>query len=250
MTIAADPRLRARKVAVAREAGHRRLVALSAGLTAVALLVTALVLLHSSLLSAKVVHLRGAVHESRAEVLAVTGLSAHPPLADLSTGAAAAALERLPWVASARVVDDWPTGVTVAITERRPVAYVPLVGGQATLLDVNGRVLATGVPRPAGLVALSVVGGVGPPGSTDAADFPALQVAADLPPSLAARVASVAHGPDGVQLQLVKGPVVVLGDATGLTAKLTALSTLLAKVPLHAIVTIDLRVPAQPVLTR
>ena len=116
MTVTTDPRLRARKVAVAREAGHRRLVLLSGGLSVVALAVSALVLLHSSVLSARVVHLRGAVHETRAEILAVTGLGAHPPLADIPTAADAAALERLPWVRSARVVDDWPTAVTATLT--------------------------------------------------------------------------------------------------------------------------------------
>lgn len=250
MTVTADPRLRARKVAVAREVGHRRLVALSGGLSVVALVVTGLVLLHSSLFSAKVIHLDGALHESRAEVLAVTGLAAHPPLADLSTGAAAAALERLPWVRTATVVDDWPTGVTVTLTERRPVAYVALGGKQAALVDATGRVLATGVSVPSGLAALSGVTAVGPAGSTVRGVGPALTVAAALPGSLAARVASVGEGPEGAELRLVNGPTVVLGSASGLEAKLTALATVLDKVTLHGIVTIDLRVPAQPVLTR
>ena len=250
MTVAADPRLRARKVQVAREMGHRRLVALSAGLSVVALVVTGLVLLHSSLLSAKVVHLRGAVHESRAEVLAVTGLAAHPPLVDLSTGAAAAALERLPWVDTAKVVDDWPTGVTVTLTERHPVAYLHLPGRRAVLVDATGRVLATGVAVPTGLVALSGVGAVGPPGSRLHGERSALAVAARLPATLAARVADVTTGREGVVLHLATGPAVVLGTTGDLEAKLTALATLLGKVTLHGIVTIDLRAPAQPVLTR
>lgn len=250
MTVAADPRLRARQVAVARSAGHRRLVALSAGLSVVALVVTGLVILHSSLLSAKVVHLRGALHESRSQILAVTGLDAHPPLADLSTAAAATALERLPWVRSAKVVDDWPDGVSVTLTERHPVAEVALSKGRDALLDVTGRVLESGVPPQAGLVPLSGIGGIGPPGSTVRSARSALQVAAGLPAVLASRVASVGTGGSGVELRLVAGPTVILGDADNLEAKLTALVTLLDKVSLHGIVTIDLRVPAQPVLTR
>lgn len=250
MTVTADPRLRARKLAVAREAGHRRLLLLSAGLSAVAVVVSALVLLHSSLLSARVVHLRGAVHETRAQVLAVTGLGAHPPLADIPTAADAAALERLPWVRSAQVVDDWPTGVTVTLTEREPVAYVALPGRRAALVDPTGRVLSAVAGVPTGLVALAHVGTVGAPGTRLTAARAALRVATRLPSSLASRVAALQEGSSGVELRLASGPTVELGGLRSLGAKMTALATILAKVPLHGIVTIDLRIPSQPLLTR
>lgn len=250
MTLTADPRLRARQVAVARSAGHRRLAALSGGLGVVALVVTALVILHSSLLSAKVVHLRGARHEPRGEVLAVTGLDAHPPLVDLSTAAARAALERLPWVRTARVVADWPDGVSVTLTERRPVAEISLSGGGEAVVDATGRILETGVPPQPGLLTLGGIASIGPPGTTLQAARPALQVAAGLPASLASRVASIGGGASGVELRLAGGPTVVLGGPGDLEAKLTALVTLLDKVSLHGIVTIDLRAPGQPVLTR
>jgi cell division protein FtsQ len=250
MTLAADPRLRARKVAVARQAGHRRLVLLSAGLSLVALVVSALMLLHSSLLSARVLHLRGALHESRAEVLSVTGLDAHPPLVDLSQGAVARALERLPWVRTARVVKDWPTGVTISLTERHPVAYVALKAGRSALIDQTGRILAVVPGVPSGLVAIVPVGPPGAPGTRLRVGVGVLEVAARLPGSLRSKVAALSFGAAGVQARLVNGPEVIFGTATSLGAKLTALSTVLDKVSLHGIVTLDVADPSQPLLTR
>ena len=250
MSVATDPRVRARQVAVAREAGHRRLTWLSVALCGVALVVTALVVLHSSLLSARVVRIQGALHETRAEILAATGLGRRPPLADVSTAADAAALERLPWVRAARVVLDWPTGVTVTISERHPVAFVPLQGGTAALVDAAGRVLSRGVPAPSGLVALQGFGSVGLPGSRLSGATQALRLAARRPASLLGRVRAVTASAGSVEVRLLHGPLVLFGSASSLGAKLTALVTVLAKVPLHGIVTVDLRVPSQPVLTR
>lgn len=251
MTIATDPRVRARQVDVARRAGHRRLTLASGAFCAVALFVTVLVAFHSSLLSARVVRIEGAVHESRAEILSATGLGRRPPLADVSTSADAAALERLPWVRLAKVTVDWPTGVSVSIVERRPVAYTPLAGGGAALLDATGRILSRGGVATAGLVPLEGLGRVGAPGSRLAGAAPALAVAAGLPASIATRVQAVTSSPSGgVELRLVHGPLVLLGSASPLGATLTALETVLARVPLRGIATVDLRVPSQPALTR
>lgn len=251
MSVATDPRVRARQVAVARQAGHRRLTLLSVALCVVALLVTVLVALHSPLLSARVVRIEGALHETRAEILSATGLGRRPPLADVSTAADAAALDRLPWVRRAQVAIDWPTGVSVSIVERRPVAYVPLSGGGAALVDAAGRVLSRGTAVPGGLVPLEGLGRVGAAGSSLAGAAQALKVAAGLPASVAARVQAVTASPArGVELRLAHGPLVVLGSPSPLGVTLTALETVLAHVPLHGIVMVDLRVPTQPVLTR
>ena len=53
----------------------------------------------------------------------------------------------------------------------------------------------------------------------------------------------------GVVLQLAHGPLVVLGTADGLGAKMTSLLTLLDRASLAGISQVDLRVPAEPVLT-
>ena len=60
-------------------------------------------LVHSRWFSARVVTVVGSVHTPAAEIEAVAGLAGHPPMVDVDPGAAAARLERLPWVRSATV---------------------------------------------------------------------------------------------------------------------------------------------------
>lgn len=246
-----DSRLHQRRVAVARQQGRRRLRLLLSLLAAGALVGGALGVLHSPLLAARHVVVTGAAHTPVAEVLAVSGLDRHPPLIDLDTGAAAAAIDRLPWVASAAVSRHWPDSVSVRLVERRPVAVVA-AGGLDALVDAGGRVLATGRSAPAGLVELATGGAVppAPGGELPAADRPLLAAAAGLAPQLRDEVAAISwRSGDGVQLRLVHGPVVELGAAPQMAEVSVALATLIAKVPLAHVVAIDLRVPDDPVLT-
>jgi cell division protein FtsQ len=245
------PLLRARRVAVARATGRRRLRVLLIVLALGALGGGVLALLHSPVLAARHVQVLGAVHTPRSEVLAVTGLGADPPLVDVQLGADAAALRRLPWVATARVSRDWPDGITVQILERRPAATIALAGGRYLLADSSGRVLAITMQRPAGLLELAAPSGSARPGAQlPSPDLPLLATAARLPASLHQVVASVLNRPgEGVELRLVGGQLVVLGTPANLPEQAVALATLLAKVPLHGIATIDLRVPDAPVLT-
>jgi len=247
----ADPRIRARKLAVQREAGRRRLRVIAVAVALVALAVTGLVLVHTSLFAARSIEISGALHEPRAEVLRVTGLASHPPLIDVNGAAAASSLERLPWVLSAHVSRSWPSGVAVRIVERRPVAYIPVSGRRNAVVDSTGRVLEdVAVPSP-GLVALAGVGPVpAPGGDLRPRDAALLGLARALPGSIAARVASIdASATDGVVVRLVHGPLVVLGSTAEIRQKIVSLATVLARVSLAGIVTIDLRVPASPVLT-
>lgn len=246
-----DPRLRQRRVAVARQQGRHRL-RLAASLLAVgALIGGVLAVLHSPLLAARHVSVTGASHTPVAEVLAVSGIDRHPPLIDLDTAAAAASIERLPWVAKATVSRHWPDSVSIDLVERHPVAVVVGAAGDA-LVDAGGRVLAISHAPPAGLVDIAAAAGAPPvPGSLlPATDRPLLSVAAGLATSLRGDVASLAWQPGrGVLLRLVQGPVADLGPDPQMGAVSVALATLLAKVSLAHVVAIDLRVPDAPVLT-
>ncbi len=245
-----DARLRARRVEVQRRAGRRRLRRLVA-VTGVALVVVlALVALHSPLFAARDVTVTGASRTGRAAVLRVTGLDRHPPLIDVRPGADEADLRRLPWVARAVVTRSWPSSVHVVVTERVPVAEVPVAPGIYALVDPTGRVLEDTAVR---VGALPLVTGVTPtpPGAwLPRRDDALVEVAGDLPEALVPRVARVAGATGGqVELDLVTGQRVELGPPTALSAKMTALTTVLDRVALRGIVTIDLRVPADPVLT-
>jgi cell division protein FtsQ len=236
---------------VRRAAGRRRLRILLVLASLGAFVGGVLAVLHSPLLSARVVKISGATHESRAEVLSVTGLGAHPPLIDINTAADTAALERLPWVASASVARDWPTGVTVTLTERQPLAAVARPGGGVALVDTHGRVVADATTAPGGLAPLALNGPAPAPGADlPAADAPLLAAARALPVSLLPRVQLMSMRPgEGLTLQLHAGPLVVLGGTSALAAKMTSLVTLLDRAVLSGVKQVDLRVATAPVLT-
>lgn len=145
---APDPRLRARRIAVRRAEGRRRLRWVIAVVIAVGLSVTALVLLASPLLSIEDVEVEGAVYtdpERLAEVVA--NLEGEPILiADLD--GAERRLEEIPWVRAARVTMHLPNRVTIQIAERAPIAHFRGADGSFRVIDVEGRVLDVidGVP--------------------------------------------------------------------------------------------------------
>src|SRR5258708_27306483 len=112
-----DPRISARRSAVLKAQGRRRLILIGVALGVSVLVVGGWFLVHTSLFSARSVSVTGNVHETAAQVVAQAGLAARPPLLDVDAGAAAARLEQLPWVRSATVHVSWPDGVHIAVTE-------------------------------------------------------------------------------------------------------------------------------------
>ncbi|MGA9077496.1 MAG: FtsQ-type POTRA domain-containing protein, partial [Acidimicrobiales bacterium] len=141
-----------RRVAVAREAGRRRLRRTVVVIVVVAVAAGLYGLAHLPIVSARHVTVTGAVHTTRTEILAAGGLGGDPPLIDVNTVADAHAIERLPWIKSASVTVSFPSSVRVVVTERRPVAAVALGSGRVAVVDVTGRVLVDDPRRPAGIV--------------------------------------------------------------------------------------------------
>jgi cell division protein FtsQ len=245
-----DPRISARRAEVTRRQGRRRL----AGLVAVVVLAGAAVgswfLLHTPMFSAKVVTVEGAVHTPAASVAAAAGLASHPPLLDVNTGAAATAIEALPWVKSAQVRRSWPDGVRITLTERTPAAVVAHTGG-FDLVDATGRVLASQPSAPSGLVHLVVPGTVPAAGaSLSPAAAPGLAVLTSLPAAFAAQVSTVSVDATGqVSLALTSPVSVLLGSTAELPAKYEDVASLLAGANLHPGDVLDVTVPDSPVVT-
>jgi cell division septal protein FtsQ len=241
-----DPRISARRAAVIRQKGRRRLYILVGALVVALILVGAWFLLHSPLFSARSISVTGDVHESAAQVVAAAGLGNHPPLLDVNGGAAAAAIERLPWVSSATVHVSWPDGVHIAVTDETPRMVVAAPGNTWTVLSADGRVLGTvsGV-RPPGLILVTVPVAPGAAGTMlSPKDAAALKVATTLPPSFSAQVTAVTVEPGGwVQLSMTTPIAVNIGSATQLTAKYEDVSAVLAGATLHAGDVIDVSVP-------
>jgi hypothetical protein len=282
-----DPRIKERRTAVVRQAGRRRRRILLVVVVAVAVVAGAWFFLHTKVLAARVVTVAGSVHTPDAEIVAAAGLGAHPPLIDVDTGAVAAKVEQLPWVATAAVSRDWPDGVRIVVTERTPVAAVSATapagsaatGGAAAagatpagatpsttppttattgpkgtpawaLVDGTGRVLADTPSPPAGLVHVAGAAAAGTPGTMLAADRPALAVAESLPKAFAGQVTEVDATAGGqVTLKLTSPVTVNLGTTGQLSQKYEDVAAVLAGAPLTAGDVIDVSVPGSPVVT-
>ncbi|MCY7344460.1 MAG: FtsQ-type POTRA domain-containing protein, partial [Pseudonocardia sp.] len=71
------------------------------------------------------VRVTGVLTVATPDVLAAAAVPVGTPLADVDTATIADRVARLPAVASVRVTRGWPHTVTVAVTERVPVAATP-----------------------------------------------------------------------------------------------------------------------------
>jgi cell division protein FtsQ len=210
-------------------------------------------LLHSRLLSARVVTVTGSAHTPAAAVVAAAGLARRPPLLDIDPAAVAARVERLAWVDTATVVRHWPDGVSISVVERTPVAVVTggAAGGAWAEVDGGGRVLVAVAAPPAGLVRVVAPVTAGAPGSTlGPAARPGLSVAATLPPAFAGQVTEVDVGGGGqVTLKLTTPVTVNLGSTAQLAAKYEDVAALLARATLTAGDVLDVSVPESPLVS-
>ncbi len=246
-----DPRIHERRVLVARQIGRRRRRRLLGLLAVVALVAGGFAVVHSSLLGARHVHVSGARHTARGAIIQAAGLSGAPPLVDVDAAAVARRVERLPWVATARVSIAWPSSVAISITERVPVAALPLPTAGFAICDPTGRVLEDVVTRPPSLPLVMGVARVGPPGShlpASAAELTA--VAGSLPESMVPRTMAIRPSSAGVEVDFSSGLVALIGGTGSLSQKFVALATVLAHGGLSGVGTVDVRVPTAPVLIR
>jgi cell division protein FtsQ len=245
--VAIDPRIAQRRDEVARAHSRRRLRILGAVGAVVVVVGGVWATLHSPVLAARHVSVVGAIHTGVGPVTAAVGLDGQP-LVDVNPGRVAARVEALPWVAHATVTKQWPSGVTVTVTERVASAVVESPGHRPVLVDDSGHVLATVASAPAGLVVLSAAVRPGPPGSVlGGAAGPGLAVLGAVPPSLGPRLEQVTVAADGdVTLALTGHIGATLGPAVGLAAKFTALVSVLVDVPPTRPEVVDVTVPGAP----
>jgi len=245
-----DPRLRARRIAVQRAAGRRRLRRLLVLVGLLAVVASALAVTYSPGLAVEELHVSGATHTPVAEVLEAAGIEVGDPLVWSDTGAARRRIEALPWVASAEVRKRWPHGVAIEVRERVPVAVVTGADGAGWLVDGTAQVLGP-LAAPTGLVRLEGAPPVHRAGErVEPAWRAAVHVAAALPPSLAARTASVAMVEGRPVLRLAPSGEVRLHDTSQLEEKLLAALTVLDEVPVEEVAVLDVTVPDAPVVTR
>lgn len=249
-----DPRIRERRIDVARRQGRRRLawVCAAAGVVAAAAILVAV--LHTPWMSAQVLTVTGRhPNTPTAAIEAAAGLDGHPPLIDVDPASVAARVERLPYVAGAEVRRQWPDGVEIRVTERVPAMEMAGPGTEWSVLDAHGRTLGIVPNRVPGLVVLIVLGPSGgvspaPVGQALGRDAAAgLRVCHTLPPAFAAQVVAVTESANAtVRLYLNSGLNVLLGTTVDLTAKYEDVAAIIAHASLTGAKTIDVTVPQSP----
>lgn len=246
-----DPRMRARRVAVQRGRGRKRLQRIIDVSLLIAVAMGFLLALRTPLLDVDAIEVSGNQRTTTEEIVEAAGIARGDQLIDLDLHAAGQAVSALPWVQQAELHRGIDGAVVVDVTERIPVAVVG-AGAEALLVDAEGRALgpAFGEAVGAGLITIGGVGAGLDPGEylgDEAAD--ALAVAARLAGTLGLGLQLTVEG--GRLAGLVDpGISVVFGDAGQLDAKVRSLRTVLEQVELTCAAVIDLRSPGSPVLTR
>lgn len=176
-----------------------------------------LVVWHSSLFALRKVTVLGAGGDglSATTVEAVAGLHSGTPLPALDTGAAAARVARIPQVASAQVLRDWPHGARIVVVLRTAAALVPLAGAPGYREVDGGGVSFLTVPAPVpGLPVIRVDGGAALQSAVVPGALAALGALDQVDPALVREVQSVtASDPYMIMLQLTGGVSVDWGGA-------------------------------------
>lgn len=242
-----DPRIENRRDDVRRQRRRSLFVRLGIVGAVALLLLVAFGLTRSPLLDVDRLTIEGSDQVDTDSVVSASGVAPGDPMTDVDLGRAESDLESLPWVATADVGREWPSTVTIELTERTPVAVVSTGDGDLLAVDVDGRVLQS-VDEPGTLLSLVGVEAVEPGEFIDAA--PLLEIAGALPVELALRISGAAGNGSDVELALLPSGTVRFGPVNGIEDKFLALRSVLAQVDHRCLADIDLRVAKRPTVTR
>ena len=117
-----DPRVRARRIAVRRAKGRKRLIWVAIAAAILLVLVGAVAVLASSLFDVRGVDVQGAVYTDPAELTKIVDGLKGDAILLVDTRAIERQLESIAWVESARVSTRFPHNVFIDIRERKPIA--------------------------------------------------------------------------------------------------------------------------------
>jgi cell division protein FtsQ len=264
MAIRVDPRLRARRIAVRRAEGRRRLrfLLLAAGL--VGLVAGAWGITRSPLLDLDRVRISVSgssvsgsdISSARlTAVEAAVGLELGTAMFDLDLGEVEAAVESLPWVAKAEVARDWPGTVRVTVERRTAIAVLGPLDGVRFLIDGEGVLIGT-APLDSDLPVISIEPSVAL-GEVEPNAVAALAVANAIPDDLLPWVDAItvaaelgAGGRPVIGLDLVGSARVEMGTVDLIDDKLAAVRAILESTSLACINVIDVVVADLTTVTR
>ncbi len=252
-----DPRIRARRIAVTREQGQRRLRLILFAVAFLGLLGLVWLALESPALDVDHVEVSGTRGVPAAEIVAAAGVSRGDALTFVDTGAVRDRVEALPLIASAKVSRSYPGTVQIAVTERDPAAWVALPvrrgarPGRVVFVDAKGRVIEEGESPAATLPEIRGLG-VLPDVGERVSPVRAVTLLAELPPALRAQVGSVTVDDGEVTLGLrprqggwATADTVRLGAPTDVRTKGLAALAVLAALD-DTVGYLDVRVPSAP----
>ena len=143
-----DPRVRARRIAVRRAKGRKRLIWVAIAAAILLVLVGAVAVLASSLFDVRTIDVQGAVYTDPQQLSAIVDKVRGEAILLVDTRQIERELEGIAWVESARVSTDFPHRVFIDIRERKPIATFAGSDGKFRVIDRDGRVLdvVDGVP--------------------------------------------------------------------------------------------------------
>ncbi len=253
-----DPRIRARRIEVRRAQGRRRLRRLATLGVLFGVALAGLGISRSFLLDVDEIRVAGAERSSAESIMAATGIAQGDQLTDLDLDAARRSVQALPWVESVSIHRDWWGSVSIEILERRPVAAVADSLSSWWLVDADAKLLATVAEPEARFVRLEGLEVAGSAGLDvgDARALPAVLAAVEFPDDLRTRTESFrVVGAGDIELTVrsqAPGEVVtvLMGEPIEIADKALALRTVMARVVPGCIETIDVRIPASPVVVR
>jgi cell division protein FtsQ len=143
-----DPRVRARRIAVRRAKGRKRLIWVAIAAAILLVLVGAVAVLASSMFDVRTIDVQGAVYTDPSQLSAIVDDLRGDAILLVDTRQLERRLEKIPWVESARVSTQFPHRVFIDIRERKPIATFVGSDGKYRVIDRDGRVLdvVDGIP--------------------------------------------------------------------------------------------------------
>jgi cell division protein FtsQ len=239
-----DPRVAARRTQLARERSSRRLRIALIVLGVVVFVVASVGVFFTPIFDVDHIIVRGASALPASTVSAASGITRGDPLILVRPGSAAHQIERLPYIANARVKRIFPGTVVITVRERTPVAYAQQDDAHFALLDASGRVLVIAdvppaLPRIDGLLTVPAAGQRVKPAEI-------ANVVPQLTPGLRSLLGAVQWENNELTLHLVDGLDVRMGDLGNIPAKAAVAEAVIARnTPGTKVV--DVRVPTSPV---
>lgn len=191
----------------------------------------------------------GVHHELLRQVLAESGLEAHPTMLQVSAREVRAKLASFTWISGLTLVKHWPSTVVVTVLESTAVAVAFNARHALQFVDRYGRDLGA-APLRANLPTLQFVKPRTTAWPFEHAGRSAAYVASQLPPAFSAQVSVITEDDHGkVTLQMTTPVTFILGPPTQLRAKFVAIASVIAHTTLRPGDVVDATVPDELAVT-